>query len=83
MRFPSGDQAGSKPPSVRRRTDSPVAPIRKRPPPSRDDRNTSLSPSGEKAACSSSAYELAVMLIARPPSVRIRKTSRLPDAALE
>ena len=36
-----------------------------------------------KAACSSSAAESAVMLIARPPSLRITKMSRLPDAALE
>src|SRR5439155_20603165 len=30
--FPSGDQAGSKPASVTRRTDSPVAPATKMPP---------------------------------------------------
>jgi hypothetical protein len=36
--WPSGDQAGSKPWSVTRRTDSPVAPITKIPPPLRSQR---------------------------------------------
>src|SRR6266496_5512231 len=54
---PSGDQVGLKPKSVKRRTDSPVEPIRKMPPPSRSERKAIRSPSGEKTGCQLSEVE--------------------------
>src|SRR3972149_6858969 len=46
---PSGDQAGSKPKSESRFTDSPVEPITKMPPPPRSERKAMRSPSGGNA----------------------------------
>ena len=69
----SGDQSGRYPRSVIRRTDSPVAPMTKMPPPSRSERKAMCSPSGEKAGWrSSAADEPSVRLIALPPPMRCR-----------
>ena len=56
---PSGDQHGEYPALVKRVTDSPVADIRKMPPPSRSDRKAIRSPSGENAGCESCAGDSA------------------------
>src|SRR5262245_16657318 len=56
----SGDHVGLKPTSVTRRTDSPVAPITKLPPPSRVDRNAIRFPSGDSAGWLSSTSGVAV-----------------------
>jgi len=60
---------GSEP---RRLTDSPVAPIKKIPPPSRSERKAMSSPSGENAGCLSSAGESSVRLITRSPPTRFK-----------
>ena len=69
---PSGDQAGVYPLSVMRRTDSPVRPITKIPPPWRSDRNAIRSPSGENAGCVSSSGESLVRLIGFCPPTLCR-----------
>ena len=48
--LPSGDQRGSYPASVMRRTYSPVASITKMPPPARSERNAIRAPSGKRRA---------------------------------
>ncbi len=72
IRVPSGDQAGLRPKSVSRRTEPPIEPMTKIPPPSRPERNAMRCPSGENAGCPSSAGESSVRLTGRLPPMRWR-----------
>jgi hypothetical protein len=64
---PSGDQAGFHPRSAIRRTNSPVMPMTKRPPESREERKAIVLPSGENAGWTSSLRHSRVRLTGRCP----------------
>jgi hypothetical protein len=69
------------PSSVRRRTDSPVAPIRKIPPPPRVDSKAICAPSGEKPGAPSFSLESAVRFMGFVPPTRCTKMSLSPPSS--